>query len=930
MASFKTINSTKNELYSLPSNTMPSAISLLKTLTATKKRLILSADHHSPYEGTDAPWSYCIPMTESYAKLIGVDFKFELIKDSIRGRHSAWSKIALLSKYVNMYDEIMWFDSDSTVVNHKVNVFDYIKAAPLSKNDASNQPILYTMSDQTGEPCTNIFLLDCSNKQTALDLLEQWWANVPDKTYEITCPWDQSVWKAWMSNGRASYIRIAVGTSKVDGHKDQVFAHIGTEHGIVRTYIAKKYFNRQLQPKHKRIGILVRQQNYYTNGCGQNCIFMMQSFESMGYWVDLLVDYESDKPDKVSDAIPYSYTKIADANFEDYEVIIFGSKLPSAHDNKRMKQAGVRRIVFNPTNVVDQLHNEHFLYKCRESTLPVQEMTYVDIADEVWIIDSHKDTTLTYMEVINKNKIPVRAVPHIWSPLFLKDKDGSISMNKPCSRKQLDIIIMEPNLGYCKSGWLPLVICEKLCLEQPDLIHQVFLFGAPAHPTAVGMMESLQIWKLKKLRIMGRIPITNIFSFFSNVEEHGDFMPVFLSNSINSPLNYAYFDALYAGFPLVHNSNSLKKKGLGYHYDNVSEGANAVIKARDTFDLEESTSRSRKVLDERNPYDKNCVSEFSKIVAKVDNPLILPNTHEPTLVIVDHYHSKKCELNNLEVEKKKIKQVDTHDDGKPIVITYDNMLNTNSSFFLETLRANSWNYNHVGNGEVWRGFLNKLHGYNNAVKSMPPNTVVILSDSRDVVCTRSPDAFLEGFATFGDKIVISMELFCEGHMTPDKTSGFQCIPLTKYWNHCNYQHKPNRQFCNSGLIAGRAKDLCDMLTWIIENNYTDDQLGVCNYMNTFPEKVYGDVNAELLHTSSYGVVGGVCDLKIQSADSPTFSELLGQSSFFLHIPGHGISKGQKFIYESVCSTLKLLNNKKMKDVYNRQPTKWNEKNNVFN
>jgi hypothetical protein len=36
-------------------------------------------------------------------------------------------------------------------------------------------------------------------------------------------------------------------------------------------------------------------------------------------------------------------------NFEDYDIIIFGSKLPSVSDNERMKQAGVRRIVFNPT-----------------------------------------------------------------------------------------------------------------------------------------------------------------------------------------------------------------------------------------------------------------------------------------------------------------------------------------------------------------------------------------------------------------------------------------------------------------------------------------------------------------------------------------------------------------------------------------------------
>jgi hypothetical protein len=252
------------------------------------------------------------------------------------------------------------------------------------------------------------------------------------------------------------------------------------------------------------------------------------------------------------------------------------------------------------------------------------------------------------MEVINKHKIPIRAVPHIWSPLFLKDKEGTISTNKPSSRKQLDIVIMEPNLGYCKSGWLPLVICEKLCLEQPDLIHQVFLFGAPSHPTAVGMMESLDLWKLKKLRIMGRIPITNILSFFSNADQHGDYMTVFLSHQINIPLNYAYFDALYTGFPLIHNSKPLKEKGLGYYYDGVGEGANAIVKARDAFNIEDSIQRSRKVLEERDPYNQQCVTEFGKILSKtVVEAAVVPNSHstqildnEPTLIVNDIVKTK--------------------------------------------------------------------------------------------------------------------------------------------------------------------------------------------------------------------------------------------------------------------------------------------------
>jgi hypothetical protein len=34
-------------------------------------------------------------------------------------------------------------------------------------------------------------------------------------------------------------------------------------------------------------------------------------------------------------------------------------------------------------------------------------------------------------------------------------------------------------------------------------------------------------------------------------------------------------------------------------------------------------------------------------------------------------------------------------------------------------------------------------------------------------------------------------------------------------------------------------------------------------------------------------------------DAPTFTELFGMSSYFLHLPGHVISKGQKYIYDVI-------------------------------
>jgi len=316
-------------------------------------------------------------------------------------------------------------------------------------------------------------------------------------------------------------------------------------------------------------------------------------------------------------------------------------------------------------------------------------------------------------------------------------------------------------------------------------------------------------------------------------------------------------------------------------------------------------------------YEKKIVESQANMISDDDQGLILQVYYDNPHLF--HFtHSKKW--------FSLFTMVNTFD---TILLSYDNAPNEHTKHFLHTLDANKWNYRMIGEGEVWKGFVNKLNGYLRSVSELPGDTLVVVSDARDVVCVRPPGAFKPGFVSYGGRIVVSMELFCEGYMSEDKTTGAQCIPLTNYWKHYTINEKPPRKFANSGLLAGYAKDLKHMFTWILENKYTDDQLGVCNYMNTFPQNVYADIHAELLHTTSYAICGGIVDVHTQAADSPTFAELLGSSSFFIHIPGQPFSKGQAYMYDSIVNTLTMLHNTKLNTVYKRPPPGWRETNNTY-
>jgi hypothetical protein len=283
-----------------------------------------------------------------------------------------------------------------------------------------------------------------------------------------------------------------------------------------------------------------------------------------------------------------------------------------------------------------------------------------------------------------------------------------------------------------------------------------------------------------------------------------------------------------------------------------------------------------------------------------------------------------CKYNNSIVltnftNKNKLKELIYTNVNIPLVVSYENnFFNTiNAQTFHKTLKTLNWDFIFIEEGKKFEAFKSKITGYFEFLKKVPEEKIVILSDSRDVFCLRSPLTFMNYIDSFTDidkKIIISAEMFLNGHTDwPDeiidktlkKDPDYFCqgIHMKKYWDYYNKTNDlPLRKYLNSGLIIGKRKNLIKALQWIIDNNYTDDQLGFSNYSNENPELVMLDYNAELLHTSGFGVSGGMYDPK-QKNDSPTFSELMGLSSYFLHIPGMSNSKGQKYIYEMISSLL---------------------------
>lgn len=577
------------------------------------KRIVVTLTHQGLHSG-DGPWTYCIPMTDTYCKIH--DFKFEHIKlkANPEDRYFSWAKIPVLHKLIQAFDEIFFISENATILDQRVNIFDYIKSAPKDpKWVHTANPILYTLSDKStnGNPLSGIFMLDCRNKAAATELLNDWWNDLPNHQCKSSYPYEQTPLIAWKSiPQKAARVQVANVWSVQEYDKDQVFIQLTSAYKNIQTYEAKKYMFRLLNNKQKKIGIFVQQNNYYCSGAGQNCIFIKHSLEAAGYYVDLLVDYNPSKSSVVDDQIPYTFTSTKNIKYDEYSFILYGWYVPTIETQKRIKDLGIRTAILHPMTSFDAVHNDHFIHNTTTS-VPLFEENFYKFADEVWLTHNHEATYKSLLEIQNKHKIPVRVIPLSWASLFTLYNGVQYHYTNNDS-KTMDVIIMEPNASYCKSAWMPLVITEAFYMKHKDKVNKVYLFGSLSKE-ADAMIQTLSIHKDSKLRRIGRMPINEIIKFFCYTEPT---KVAVISHNIQVPLNYAYYDVMNVGMPFLHNSYMLDSQKMGYMYSNVSEGVAQLEHVFSSHDSAAYMKPIREALDSINPYSESVVKVFEKYVSQ--------------------------------------------------------------------------------------------------------------------------------------------------------------------------------------------------------------------------------------------------------------------------------------------------------------------------
>jgi hypothetical protein len=234
---------------------------------------------------------------------------------------------------------------------------------------------------------------------------------------------------------------------------------------------------------------------------------------------------------------------------------------------------------------------------------------------EVWTLPQYENTCVPYFR--STFRTPVRVVPHLWSPMVLQREaarlpDGMSFGYRP-GRARWRAGIFEPNICMVKTSFVPLLCCEAAHRVNPNLLEHVWAYNTFRLKDEVDFScfaHGLDVVKHGIASFEARFPFCRV------VAENVD---VVLSHHWENAQNYIYYESLYGGYPLIHNSHLIGDCGYRYHDFDCEEGGRALQRAFEMHDLnlEEYRRTANVFLSSLDPENDLNIRVYSDAIASL-------------------------------------------------------------------------------------------------------------------------------------------------------------------------------------------------------------------------------------------------------------------------------------------------------------------------
>jgi len=351
-------------------------------------------------------------------------------------------------------------------------------------------------------------------------------------------------------------------------------------------------------------------QTIWENGIFQNCFFLIQLL-SRSPLVEkvFIVNGGPGKPDKASRFLadaPAPVVSLAEA-LNELDIVIELSAQLNAEWGQQFVAKGGRLIGMHVANdfVID---SERLAFQLDPGML-LAPVPY----SEIWTLPAFARTCAEYYRV--GFRAPVRVMQHLWSPELVERNAQAVGRSFAYipGRKRWRLAILEPNICTVKTCHLPMLLCDVAHRRQPTIIEYLRIFNTikmKENAMFVSFAGSLDLVRQGLATFEPRMPVFDIM---------GPIADAIVSHQWENAQNYLYYEALYAGFPLLHNSTYLGDCGYNYMSFDPEDGALALIQAFRTHDLQidEYRRRATDLLSELDPINPLNIHIYSDALARV-------------------------------------------------------------------------------------------------------------------------------------------------------------------------------------------------------------------------------------------------------------------------------------------------------------------------
>ena len=331
----------------------------------------------------------------------------------------------------------------------------------------------------------------------------------------------------------------------------------------------------------------------WANGANQNVIHLYHLLQHSSIVEDvILVSWGPEKRTTPPDGFMLEGLNLKYAYVEDVidqlDVLIEGTLVIEPHQVTRMHEHGGKVVCYKMGNdfIMDM---EKFLFDKKAG-----RVFNGTLFDSVWMIPQHENTCKSYFSIMYR--CPAYVVPAIWSPVFcdqvikrIKEQNNLEFGYKPDPEKKAKrIASFEANINVVKTCFTPVLIAEQAYREAPEKIKNVYLcntYDKKDNPTFFNFIGRTNLVKNGVMTVEGRYQMPDFLTRY---------VDIVLSHQWENGLNYAYNDALYGGYPFIHNS-TLLPKGVGYYYEGFDafHGADVLLNVIDNHDKNHEAYQKR-------------------------------------------------------------------------------------------------------------------------------------------------------------------------------------------------------------------------------------------------------------------------------------------------------------------------------------------------